>query len=109
MEALVINIVISGILEDTRYLLENIKEMGKKCKSYKVKYVFISSLTFGNRISHMLLKEVNQMKERVCLGNSYPYIENRNVQENDLFKDGLRLQGSAKKPGLFKPDFWKLW
>ena len=32
---------------------------------------------------------------RVCLGNSFHYIENRNVHENDLFKDGLHLQNSG--------------
>ena len=31
--------------------------------SYKVKYVFISSLTFNNRLSHKLLIEVNEMMQ----------------------------------------------
>ena len=65
--------------------------------SYKVKYVFISSLTFHNRISHQLLSEVNEMIERVCLQNGYYYIENGNGCENDLFKDELDLQNSGKK------------
>ena len=65
--------------------------------SYKVKYVFISSLTFQNRISHQLLSEVNEMIERVCLQNGYYYIENGNGCENDLFKDELDLQNSGKK------------
>ena len=69
----------------------------KKCMSYKVKYVFISSLTFHSRISHQLLSEVNEMIERVCLQNGYYYIENGNVCENDLFKDELHLQNSGKK------------
>ena len=55
---------------------------------YKVKYVFIPSLTFGTRISHKLLKELNEMIEKVCLQNGYYYIENGNVYENDLFKYG---------------------
>ena len=65
--------------------------------NYKVKYVFVSSLTFNNRISHKLLSEVNEMIERVCLENGYYNIENGNVSENDFFKDGLRLQNSGKK------------
>ena len=67
------------------------------CKNYKVKCLFISSLTFNTRISHKLLNEVNEMIERVCLENSYHYIENGNVYENNLFKDGLNLQNSSKK------------
>ena len=31
---------------------------------------------------------------RVCLENSFHYIENENVHENDLFKDGLHLLNS---------------
>ena len=78
-------------------LLQNIKEIGKECKSYKVKYVFVSSLTFNTRISQKLLNEVNKMIERVCLENGYYYIENGNVYENDLFKDGLHLLNFGKK------------
>ena len=37
------------------------------------------------------------MIKRVCLENGYYYIENGNVYENDLFKDGLHLQNSGKK------------
>ena len=73
------------------------KEIGKKGKSYKVKYVFISGLTSNTRISHRLLNKVNEMIERVSLENGYCYIENGNVYGNDLFKDGLHLQNSGKK------------
>ena len=37
------------------------------------------------------------MIERVSLENSYHYIENGNIYENDLFKDGLHRQNSGKK------------
>ena len=101
-EAAMIHIGINHILYDSssrkiNLLFQNIKEIGKKCKNNKVKYVFISSLTFNTRISHKLLNEVNEMIERVCLENGYYYIENGNVYENDLFKDGLHLQNSGKK------------
>ena len=65
--------------------------------SNKVKYVFISSLAFNNRISYKLLSEVNELIEEVCLENGYYYIENRNVCENYLFKDGLHLQNFLEK------------
>ena len=100
-EASIIHIGINDILYDRRsrqinLLLQNIREAGKKCMSYKVKYFFISILTFNNRISHKLFSEANEMKERVCLENNYYYIENGNVCENDLFKDKLHLQNSGK-------------
>ena len=101
-EGAIIHIGINDTLYDNslrqiNLLLQNIKEIGKKCKSYKAKYVFISSLTFNTRISHKLLNEVNETIERVCLENGYHYIENGNIYENDLFKDGLHLQNSDKK------------
>ena len=43
------------------------------------------------------------MKERLWLENGYCYIENANVHENDLFKDGLHLQNSGKRFYLIIP------
>ena len=102
LEAARIHIGINDILYDSssrqiNLLLQNMREIGKKCISYRVKYVFISSLTFNKRISHKLLSEVNKMIERVFLENGYYYINNGNICENDLFKDGLHLQNSGKK------------
>ena len=99
-EAAINHIGINGILYDSsprqiNILLQNIREIGKKCMNYKVKYVFISSLTFNNRISHKLLSKVNETIERVCYENGYYYIENGNVREDDLFNDGLYLQNSG--------------
>ena len=37
------------------------------------------------------------MIEKVCIVNSYYYIENGNGNDNDLFKDALQLQNSGKK------------
>ena len=58
---------------------------------------YISSITFNIRISHKLLNKVNEMIWRLCLENGYHYIETRNVNENELSKDGLHLQSSNKK------------
>ena len=41
--------------------------------------------------------KVNKMIVRVCLENGCHFIENKNLHENDLFKDGLDLQNSGKK------------
>ena len=43
--------------------LQNIREIAKKCMSYKVKYVFMSSLTFSNRI-YLISYSVLQRSER---------------------------------------------
>ena len=101
-KVVIIHIGINDILyysssRQINLLPQNIKEIGKKFISYKVKYVFISSLTFNARISHKLLNEVNEIIESVWLENGYYYIKNGNVYENDLFKDGLHLQNSGKK------------
>ena len=82
-------------------LLQNIKKLGKKCKSCKVIYAFISSITFDTIISHKLLNEVSEMIERVWLENGYHYSENRNVHENDIFKDDLH----SKKNTLHSEKF----
>ena len=88
----IVHIGINDILYDNssrqiNLLLQNIKQVGKKNKSHKVKYVFIWSLTFNTWISHKLFNKVNKMVELVCLEIDYYHIENGNVYENDLFKD----------------------
>ena len=73
-EVAIIHIRINDVLYDSsprqiNMPLQNIREIGKKCMSYKVKYVFMSSLTFSNRIyliSYSVLQEVNETIERVC-------------------------------------------
>ena len=67
-ETAIIHIGINNMLYDSssrqiNLLLQNIKEIAKKSKSFKVKYVFISSLTFDTSVSHKLLNEVNEMIE----------------------------------------------
>ena len=52
----------------------------------------MSSIIISTRISHKLLKEINEMRKNVCLENSYHCIESVNVGENDLFIEGLHLQ-----------------
>ena len=54
-EAATIHIRINDILYDSsskqiNLLLQNIKEIRKKCKNYKVKYAFIPIFTFNTRI-----------------------------------------------------------
>ena len=46
-------------------LLQDIDEMLKKCKSYGIKYIFISSVILNTIIPHKLLNEINEMIE-VC-------------------------------------------
>lgn len=38
-------------------LLQNINEIGEKCKSYGIRYVFIASVTFSTRKHHKLLEK----------------------------------------------------
>ena len=41
---------------------------------------------------------------RLCLENGYHYMETRNINENELSKDGLHLQSSNQKKKL-SPHF----
>ena len=78
-------------------LLPRVNEIGKKCQSYGIKYVFFLSITFNTSITGKLLNVKNEMIETVCLENNYHYIVSENVNENNLFKGGINLQNSRKK------------
>ena len=104
-KAAIIQIGINDIIYESgswkiNSLLQNINEIGKKCKSYGFIYAFVSSITFNPRKPHKLLKEVNGMTKNGHLEKNYCHIKDGNIDKNNLFKDGLHLQNSGEKISL---------
>ena len=49
------------------------------------------------RVHHKSFNQINEIIEKVCLENNCHYIDNRNVNESDSFKDGLHLPNFDKR------------
>ena len=72
-------------------LMNNIKCMAEKCRSYGVKNTFLSGRVFTASVSLDLLIQVHDMISNFCNTNGLYYIDNRNIRADCLYKDGLRL------------------
>ena len=69
-------------------LIENI---ALKCISYGICKVFISSICYNTRTSNDNLQEINRRIAGICRENNFNFIDDSNITEKHLFKDGLHL------------------
>ena len=72
-------------------LIENIKNIALKCISYGICKVSISSICYNTRTSNDYLQEINRKIDGICRENNFNFIDNSNITEKHLFKDGLHL------------------
>ena len=73
-------------------LASDIIEIGRTCKSFKVKEVFISSVLCQNEV--ILSNQINPTNDflnKLCKENGFIYISNSNITPSHLSKDGIHL------------------
>ena len=81
---------------NTDHMLENIKNIARKCKRYGIQKILISGLLTTNRLAEYLIEEVNGLIKNMCNIEEYCYVNNDNITRANLFKDGLHLLGTGK-------------
>ena len=77
-------------------LTVNIAKTVDKIINYGISNIFISGLTFTQRISKVSLEKVNDILLGICKSRNLVYINNENILQKDLFTDGLHLINSGK-------------
>ena len=93
----VIHIGINGIVNNKKFfMLENIKNIARKCKKYGIQKVLIFGLT-TNRLAQDVIEEVNKLIKNMCNIEGYCYVNNDNITRANLFKDGLHLLDTGKQ------------
>ena len=73
-------------------LASDIIEIGRTCKSFNVKEVFISSVLCRNEV--ILSNQINRTNEllnKLCKENDFNYISNCSITPSHLSKDGIHL------------------
>ena len=73
-------------------LASGIIEIGRTCKSFNVKEVFISSVLCWNEV--ILSNQfncTNELLNKLCKENDFNYISNSNITPSHLSKDGIHL------------------
>ena len=84
-------------LDNLNKFVKNLDYMVQKCRSFGVKRVSFSGITYRKRIAWQILDDVHEQLVSLCKGLEIIYIDNTNIREIHLFKDGLHLLDSGKR------------
>ena len=76
----------------TEKIASDIIEIGRTCKSFNVKELFISSVLCQNEaILSNQVNRTNELLNKLCKENGFIYISNSNITPSHLSKDGVHL------------------
>ena len=78
-------------------LLDNLKQIGLKCKSAGVTRILISGVVVNKKLTSAYFSSVNQRISNMCRDNSFVFIANNNIPTPSLFRDGLHLLEIGKR------------
>ena len=91
------NIVYNTNSLNTNHMLEDIKNIARKCKRYGIEKVLISGLLTANRLEQDVTEEVNKSVKNRCNIEGYCYVNNDKITSANLLKDGLHLLDTGKQ------------
>ena len=83
--------------DSVQNLLDNLKQIGLKCKSAGVNRVLISGIVVNNKLTSASITSVKQRISNMCRDNSFVFIDNNNIPTSSLFHDGLHLLEVGKR------------
>ena len=93
-----VNDLLNNESQDTvQNLLDNLKQIGLKCKSAGVTRILISGVVVNNKLTSAYISSVNQWISNMCRDNSFVFIDNNNIPILSLFHDGLHLLEIGKR------------
>ena len=100
--ALILHVGVNELLNDesqdsVQNLLDNLKQIGLKCKSAGVTRVLISGIVVNKKLTRAYISSVNQWISNMCRDNSFVFIDNNNIPTSSLFRDGLHLVEIGKR------------
>ena len=77
--------------------LDNLKQIGLKCKSAGVKKVLISRVAVNNKLTSVYITSIKQRISNMCRDNSFVFIDNNNILTSSSFRDDLHLLEVGKR------------
>ena len=95
-DAALLHVGVNDLLNDeSQYsvhnLLDNLKQIGLKCKSAGVTRILISGIVVNKKLTSAYTSRVNQRISNMCRDNSFVFIDDNNIPTSCLFRDGLHL------------------
>ena len=73
-----------------------IMNIGRRCVEFGVETVFISGLTFCNRVEYERIKHVNRMIGMEAQKNGFIFINNDAINETHSWRDSIHLQENGQ-------------
>ena len=77
-------------------VVDGILEIGNKCVRNGVKKVLISSIVKCRRVDESRIININTMLKEKCQNYDFIYLDNDNIEDIHLWKDGLHLNDQGK-------------
>ena len=102
-DTVILHIGVNDLLKDMSInnnfttFMKNVEHMVQKCRRFGAKLVFLSGVVHTRRIAWQILNDVHDRLVSLCKRLEINYIENRNIRETHLFKDGLHLLDAGKQ------------
>ena len=101
-DAALLHVGVNDLLNDeiqdsVQSLLDNLKQIGLKCKSSGITRILISGIVVNNKLTSAYISSVNQRISNMCQDNSFVFIDNNNIPTSSLFRDGLHLLEIGKR------------
>ena len=81
-------------------IVNEIIKIGEKCLTHGAENVFISGLLQCSRVDPSRIKEINELFSIKCeqmeFMSDFTFIDNDNITEQHLWKDGIHLKENGK-------------
>ena len=101
-DAALLHVGVNDLLNDenqdsVQNLLDNLNQIGLKCKSAGVTRILISGIVVNKKLTSAYISSVNQRISNMCRDNSFVFIDNNNIPTSSIFCDGLHLLETGKR------------
>lgn len=77
-------------------IVNGLIEIAEKCTNSGVEKVFISSLITCSRVDESRIDEINRLLKERCEALDVTFIDNDNIKNSSLWKDGIHLTDDGK-------------
>ena len=75
---------------------KNIINVVLRCRSHNIATIFISIIVYSSKVSHKIIKKLNELLLNACTKDGFHLIGNGAVSKKNLWSNGVHLVASSK-------------
>ena len=77
-------------------ITKNIINIALRCRSHNIAMIFISSIVYSSKVSHEIIKRLNELLLNACTKDGFHLIGNGAVSKMNFWSNGVHLVTSSK-------------